>query len=62
MTKLCDHHLAYCSVIETDYGKIKTYTFFNETVVIPLLCFAKEKSDNNFLDWSTWFDRQKPLF
>lgn len=62
MTKLCDHHLAYCSVIETDYGSIKTYTFYNETVVIPMLCFAKEISDNNYLNWSAWFDRQKPLF
>lgn len=62
MTKLCDNHLAYSSVIETDHGNIKTYTFYNETVVIPLLCFAKEISDNNYLNWSAWFDRQKSLF
>ncbi len=28
MTKLCDHHLAYCSYTETDQGNLKTYTFY----------------------------------
>ena len=27
MDKLCSHHLAYCMVIETEQGNIKTYTF-----------------------------------
>lgn len=62
MTKLCEHHLVFCSVIETEHENIKTYTFYNETVVIPLLCFAREISDINYLNWSAWFDRQKPLF
>ena len=62
MMRLCEHHLVFCSVIETEHESIKTYTFYNETVVIPLLFFAREISDVNYLNWSAWFDRQKPLF
>ena len=62
MEKLCAHHLAFCMVIETEQGNIKPYTFGNETVVIPLLGFAREIADYDFVNWSAWFNRHKPLF
>ncbi len=62
MEKLCEKNLANCSVIETENGNIKAYTFFNETVVIPLLCHAKEIRDKKVINWGVWFNRNKPLF
>lgn len=62
MEMLCEKNLAKCSVIETENGNIKAYTFFNETVVIPLLCSAKEIRDQKVINWGVWFDRNQPLF
>lgn len=62
MQRLCDGNLADCSVIETENGDIKAYTFRQECSVIPLLCYAKELSDRQMLDFVTLFDRTKPLF
>ncbi len=62
MDRLCKYNLAIRTVVETEKGEIKAYTFMNETVVIPLLCFSKEISDKNVLNWGVWFDRHKPLF
>ncbi len=62
MERLCNARLAVCSVVETDNGDIKTYTYFNETVVIPLLCTAKEIRDDNYINWAMMFFRNKPLF
>lgn len=62
MEKLCGANLAYCSVVETEYGSLKTYTFYNETVVLPLLCSARELTDRNVINWAMMFARNKPLF
>lgn len=61
MERLCNAQLAVCSVVETDNGDIKIYSYYNETVVIPLLCSAKEIRDNNYIDWAMMFIRNKPL-
>lgn len=62
MEKLCKCHLAECGVIETENGNLKAYMFYNETMVIPLLCFAKEIRDEKVINWGVWFERNKPLF
>ncbi len=62
MEKLCSIKLACCTPIETENGKIKTYTYYNETVVIPMLCSAKEVRDSKVIHWGVWFDRNFPLF
>lgn len=62
MDKLCKCHLAECGVIETENGELKAYMFHNETMVIPLLCFAKEIRDEKVINWGVWFERYKPLF
>lgn len=59
--KMCDHNLAKCSMVETENGFIKSYTFYNETVVIPLLCFARELWENKVVNFGIWFERNKPL-
>ena len=62
MDKMCKVNLVKCSLIETENGNLKSYTFFNETIVIPLLFFAKEMRDEKVINWGVWFDRDKPLF
>ena len=62
MDRLCKCHLAECGVIETENGELKAYMFHNETMVIPLLCFAKEIRDEKVINWGVWFERNKPLF
>ena len=62
MDKLCKCGLAECGVIETENGELKAYTFRNETIVLPLLCFAKEMRDEKVINWGVWFERNKPLF
>ncbi len=62
MNRLCDCCLVTFSEVETENGRIKAYSFLNETVVIPLLCFAKELRDKKYINWGVFFDRQKPLF
>lgn len=62
MEKLCSINLACCMPIETENGEIKTYTYYNETVVMPMLCGAKEIMDRKVIHWGIWFDRNKPLF
>ena len=62
MDRLCKCNLADCGVVETENGTLKAYTFRNETMVIPLLCFAKEIKDEKVINWGIWFERYKPLF
>ncbi len=62
MEKLCSINLACCTPIATEKGEMKVYTYYNETIVIPLLCSAKEVRDKNVIHWGVWFDRNKPLF
>ena len=62
MDKLCGINLACCTPIETKNGQMKSYTYYNETVVIPMLCSAKEVRDNKVIHWGIWFDRNIPLF
>ena len=62
MDRLCQCHCAECGVIETENGEIKAYMFHNETIVIPMLCFAKELRDEKVINWGVWFERNKPLF
>lgn len=62
MEQLCRIHLACCTPIETENGAINTYTYYNETVVIPMLCSAKEVRDSKVIHWGVWFDRNIPLF
>ena len=62
MNRLCDCCHVTFSEVETENVRIKAYSFLNETVVIPLLCFAKELRDKKYINWGVFFDRQKPLF
>ncbi len=62
MEKLCRINLACCMPIETANGEMKSYTYYNETVVIPMLCSAKELLDKKVIHWGIWFDRNIPLF
>ena len=61
MDKLCKCNLADGGIVETENGTLKTYMFLNETIVIPLLCFAKEIRDKKVINWGVWFERYKPL-
>ena len=62
MKKMCDINILKCSQIETENGFIMSYTFYNETVVLPLLFLAKEIREDKIINWGVWFDRNKPLF
>lgn len=62
MDKLCKCNLADVGIVETENGTLKAYMFLNETMVIPLLCFAKEIRDKKVVNWGVWFERYKPLF
>ena len=62
MDKLCKCNLADCGIVETENGTLKAYMFRNKTIVIPLLCFAKEIRDEKVINWGVWFERYKPLF
>ncbi len=62
MDRLCSVNLACCTPIETEKGSIKSYTYYNETVVMPMLCGAKELRDKKVIHWGIWFDRNVPLF
>ncbi len=62
MDKMCRINMVKCDEVETENGFIKIYDFFNETVIIPLLLFAKELRDEKVLNWGIWFDRNLPLF
>ena len=62
MDKMCRINLVKCDEVETENGFIKVYSFFNETVIVPILLFAKELRDKKSLNWGIWFDRSLPLF
>ena len=62
MKKMCDINIMKCSRIETENGFIMSYTFYNETVVLPFLFLAKEMREDKIINWGVWFDRNKPLF
>ena len=62
MDRMCEINLASCDVVETEIGAVKAYCFYNESVVIPLLCFAKEMTDTKLIDMGIMFRRSKPLF
>ena len=62
MKKMCDINIMKCSQIETENGFIMSYTFYNETVVLPFLFLAKEMREDKIINWGVWFDRNKPLF
>ena len=62
MDKMCKVSIVRCEEVETENGFIKIYSFFNETILIPLLIFAKELRDEKGLNWGIWFDRNVPLF
>lgn len=62
MEKLCSVNLAVCTPVATENGNMKIYTYYNETVMVPILCSAKELLDKNIIHWGVWFDRNIPLF
>ena len=62
MKKMCDINIMKCSQIETENGFIMSYTFYNETVVLPVLFMVKEMREDKIINWGVWFDRNKPLF
>ena len=62
LKKMCDINIMKCSQIETENGFIMSYTFYNETVVLPVLFMAKEIREEKIINWGVWFDRNKPLF
>ena len=62
LKKMCDINIMKCSQIETENGFIMSYTFYNETVVLPFLFLAKEMREDKIINWGVWFDRNKPLF
>ncbi len=62
MDKICQVHLANCDVVETEIGEIKAYCYLNESIVLPLLCFAKELSEDKNINMGAIFTRKKPLF
>ncbi len=62
MDALCRINLACCMPIETENGQMKAYTYYNETVVLPMLCSAREVRDRKVIHWGVWFDRNVPLF
>lgn len=62
MDRLCKCRMAVSEEIETEQGHIRSYVFLNETIVLPLLCFAKELRDEKIINWGVWFERNKPLF
>lgn len=62
MERLCNINLACCMPIETENGEMKSYTYYNETVMLPMLCSAKEVRDKKVMHWGIWFDRNIPLF
>ncbi len=61
MNVLCDNNLADCNVIFTADGELNSYTFRQESSVIPLLCFADEICKKDFKDFMFVFERTKPL-
>ena len=62
LDRLCKVGLVVCTEVQTEAGSMKAYNYFNETVLIPLLCFAKELRDKKVINWAIMFDRKKPLF
>ena len=62
MDKMCERSIAVCDVVETENGDVKAYCFVNESIVIPLLCFSKELTDNGAINMGAMFRRTKPLF
>ena len=62
MKMLCNVNLADCSVIATENGEINSYTFRQESSLIPLLCFADEICQRGIIDYLTQFERKTPLF
>ncbi len=61
MDVLCNNNLADCNVISTADGELNSYTFRQESSVIPLLCFADEICKKDFKDFMVSFERTKPL-
>lgn len=61
MEKLCEHQLATKSVIATSEGEMYSYMFYNESAVVPLLCFADEMVRTDGRDFLLDFSRTKPL-
>ena len=62
MDKLCSINLANRTPVFTEKGEMKVYTYYNETVITPMLCNAKELMDQKVIHRGVWFDRRKPLF
>ena len=62
MDMLCDCNLAQKWVVTTEKGEINSYTFRQESSMIPLLCFAGEINMKNMIDYVVLFNRSKPLF
>ena len=62
MKMLCNVNLADCSVIATENGEINSYTFRQESSLIPLLCFADEICQRGIIDYLAQFERKTPLF
>ena len=61
MEILCENNLATRSVVATADGDLNSYMFYQESSVIPLLCFADEICKRDFRDLLGDFSRTKPL-
>ena len=60
MKILVDNHLVRSSVVATAYGNINSYSFREESFVIPLLCFADEIIKSDMPPIFGKFERSKP--
>ena len=61
MNELCSIGLTKCFEVETDKEIIKTYTYENAHVILPLLIIARELKGKKQLNFVTLNDRKKPL-
>ena len=62
MDKMAERQMVNCAVVETENGDVKAYCFINETIIMPMLCFAAELTDTDFINMGAMFRRTKPLF
>lgn len=57
-----DNNLVDITYVETAKGTVASYTYRQESSVIPFLCFADEIHKRLTIDYWVQFERTKPLF
>ncbi len=62
MKILEENNLVDINYIETAQGDVASYTYRQESSVIPFLCFADEIHKKFMIDYWVQFERTKPLF